>query len=115
MASLYTYVIKNFIKVKNINIIPECCLIPLSNQSLPLSPTITTVPCFSQQRLVLPVSDRIEKSHKYMFLCGGLLTVDSIMAPQNAHLVNPKICVHVMLHSKMTGVIEVIHGIMVAN
>ena len=50
-----------------------------------------------------------------MFLCGGLLTVDSIMAPQNAHLVNPKICVHVMLHSKMTGVIEVIHGIMVAN
>ena len=50
-----------------------------------------------------------------MFLCGGLLTVDSIMAPQNTHLVNPKICVHVMLHSKMTGVIEVIHGIMVAN
>lgn len=50
-----------------------------------------------------------------MFLCGGLLTVDSIMASQNAHLINPKICVHVMLHSKMTGVIEVIHGIMVAN
>lgn len=41
--------------------------------------------------------------------------VDRIMAPQNAHLVNPKICVHVMLHRKMTGVIEVIHGIMVVN
>ena len=41
--------------------------------------------------------------------------VDRIMAPQNAHLINPKICVHVMSHRKITGVTEVIHGILVAN